>query len=478
MNSSGDLDIHPLVLARRSRNLTQSKAADEVGIGLNTYKRAERGEPLSLETCRRLTLFFGMSAEDLSLIKEPPSVRSDALPPRTRELPTKVQRSQLHAELTLAPHSLLSEQELGTWLVRSAGQLAPLIEAGWSIESLLESFKIVLQGVQSMPNITRRRLLEVAAAFVVSSVPVLSGEHVSAEERINLCSALGQNIAAGWGLFHSAGNAQVFAVGQAQLHLIQMNHALLPSQTRSAFYSSTYNLMGRALHFQEHYKEALDVHVNAHVAAMSTGDPWHVAQSLICQADSYQALQQHAKAIEAIEETLAVLGSSTVEAHIRSKAHALACWADNAMMTGDHLTAWKKLEASATYLEQIRPEEEFDRTSWLQLAGKNALMAGEYTTAIRHFEEARSRTPRLLRSAGILVPLAMAYSRANERDASLLVAKQLVPVIGMMDAPMLNGYFIDYIRQDLLEAFPQDREVLTFVQDAKQQLPQFSGVLN
>ena len=362
--------------------------------------------------------------------------------------------------------------------MRGAAQFVPLVEQGWSVESLLASLKIVLQGVQSMPNITRRRLLELAAAFVVSNVPIVSGEHASAEERVNLCSALGQNIAEGWNLFHSAGNAQVYVVGQAQLHLVQLNHAILPAQARSAFYSSTYNLMGRALHFQEHYKEALNVHVNAHVAAMSTGDPWHVAQSLICQADSYQALKQHTKAIEVLEEAIAVLGNSTVEAHIRSKAHAFACWADNAMSTGDHLTAWKKLEASATYIEQIRAEEEFDRTSWLQLAGKNALMAGEYKIAIQHLEEARSQTPRLLRSAGILVPLAMAYARANERDASLLVAKQLVPVISTMDAPMLNGYFLEYVRQDLLETFPKDQAVLSFVQDAKQQLPQFSGLLN
>ena len=475
MHTSDDLGVHPLVQARRSRNLTQLKVADEVGIGLNTYKRAERGEPLSLETCRRITAFFGMSAEDLDLVKEGPSVKNGTLSSKAIEVPTIVRRSL--PELSLAPRSL-SEQELGDWLVRGASQLTPLIEAGWSIESLLESFKIVLRGVQSMPNITRRRLLELAAAFVVSDVPIISGEHTSAEERINLCAALGQNIAAGWNLFHSAGNAQVYAVGQAHLHLVQANHAILPSQTRSIFYTSVFNLMGRALHFQEHYKEALDIHVNAHIAALSTGDPWNVAQSLICQADSYQALAQHAKAIEVIEEAINVLGNSTIEAHVRSKAHALACWADNAMATGDHPTAEKKLEASAAYLDHISPEEEFDRASWLQLAGKNALMTGEYTEAIRHFEAALAQPAKLLRSAGILIPLAMAYARVRERDASLLVARKLVPVIATVDAQMLNVHFAEYIRQDLLEAFPQDRKVLTFVRDTQHQLPQFSNLLN
>lgn len=370
------------------------------------------------------------------------------------------------------------EQQENVWLTQGASYSGQLLAEGWSLDEVLDSLRVVLQAVQGMPIITRRKLLMLGANTMIQSIPILTGKTVSQEELSRLHNALGESIADAWELFHSVGNVQVLAVGQALLYVVQQNHSLIFPRVRSMYYSAIYNLIGSALHFQEQYNDALDAHLNAHIAAMSTGDSWYVSQSLICQADSYQALKQYSKAIEVVEEALNILENSTVQEHVRLKAHALACWADNAMMMGDHLTAQKMLEASAVYLDQIDSKEEFDRTSWLQLAGKNALMVGDYTTAIHHFEEALSYLPKLLRSAGILIPLAMAYARANERDASIRVAKRLIPVISTMDAPMLNGYFVEYVKQDLQGTFPQDQEVLAFVKDAKHQLPMFNGLFN
>ncbi len=411
--------------------------------------------------------------------RKPPERKHQPLSSVTTPLPP---REMLHRQTTTdtmntrASINPLPEAQENAWLTQGASHMGQLLAEGWSISDVLDSLQVVLQGVQGMPIATRRKLLVLRADAMIQNIPILTSKQISHEELLCLHDTLGESIAAGWELFHSAGNAQVFAVGQALLHVAQQNHSLLFPRVRSLFYSTLYNLTGSALHFQEDYQAALDAHMNAHVAALSTGDPWQVAQSLICQADSYQALKQHVKAIEVIEEALNTLKNSMVQEHIRTKAHALACWADNAMMMGDHLTAQKMLEASATYLDQIGSAEEFDRTSWLQLAGKNALLAGDYTTAIYHFEEALSQLPRLLRSAGILLLLAIAYARANERDASLSVAKKLVPVISTMDAPMINGYFIEYVRQDLLGTFPKDQEVLTFVKETKHQLPQFSSL--
>src|SRR5262249_6130169 len=142
-------------------------------------------------------------------------------------------------------------------LALEATDLATFFEEGWSVDEVLESLRVVLPIIQTMPKITRRTfgrtLLEVGAAAVVSGVPILAGRHISAEDRAELHHALGESIAAGWKLFHTAGNAQVLAVGQAQLLLVQQNHALLYPQIRSVFYSSIHNLIGRALHLQERY---------------------------------------------------------------------------------------------------------------------------------------------------------------------------------------------------------------------------------
>src|SRR5260370_7712152 len=108
---------------------------------------------------------------------------------------------------------------------------------------------------------------------MLSSVAVPEGNHLSAEERIRLHSALGESIAAGWKLFHTSSMPQVLAVGQAQLYLVQQAHSLLSSRERSMFYSSVYNLVGKATHFQAHYQKPLDTHTTPHAPPIATHNP-------------------------------------------------------------------------------------------------------------------------------------------------------------------------------------------------------------
>ena len=191
-----------------------------------------------------------------------------------------------------------------------------------------------------------------------------------------------------------------------------------------------------------------------HMLQLGAGDPLHVAQSLICQADTYQALGQYGNAIQCIQEALRTLGHHDEE-HVRSRAHLLGCWADNAMTMHAFTVAQHKLDEAEGYLDQFGPKEEFDRASWLQLSGKRAIMAQEYRQAVPYLEEACAISPPhwLVRRAGILIPLAIAHARMGERDLSVQVAQQAAPVLVALPPPSTSagGQAIAPCAVDLLE---------------------------
>ena len=462
-------------VADKLYDLCASEEQRESGMSADTVGRWELGvSKPSLFYQQKLCALFDTSAEELGLI--------EPLPPPQAGLPGVASRGQPVAAVPLPsssqPIDLLdevsgssSEQALGAWLAAGAADLSALCAEGWSLEEVLTSLQVVLKGVQAMSHLSRRRLLQLGTAAVVSSVPIPEGRRISAEERIRLHSALGESIAAGWKLFHSSSMPQVLAVGQAQLYLVQQAHSLLSSRERSMFYSSVYNLVGKATHFQGHYQQALDAHINAHVAAIATGDPWFVTQSLICQADSYQALEQHIQAIEAIEEALRIVGNPTDEVQIRSKAQLLASWADNAITLKEWILAEEKLEASATLLDQIHPNEQFDQASWLQLKGKYAFEKGDYGKATEHLEAALRRiSPNwIVRQVLILLPLVAAYTWQGDRDACLATANMAFSAIKTLNAPTINKLYATSL-QGLLEEFPNDAQVRTFVADKVPQL--------
>ncbi len=290
---------------------------------------------------------------------------------------------------------------------------------------------------------------------------------------------LSKGIADGWKQFLTLPNAEVLALSQLQLSLVHQAHTLLDPATRSYLYTGAYGLVGLALHQREHYEEALLAYHNAHLAALATGDPWYVAQSLICQADAYLGLGMYAEALHAIEEALLGLGESD-EMHRRARAHLLGCWADVAMTMRDDPLAQRKLDESAQYLDDVTVIEEFDWSCWLQLAGKKALMAGEYQQAAQHLEAALAANPAhwLVRQAGILLPLSMAYARMRNQERTLLIAAQAMPVISTVNAPLTNMHFLEYVKGDLVGHFPHDRKIDAFLREAKQQLPHLPALVD
>jgi tetratricopeptide (TPR) repeat protein len=481
---------------RLVRGWTQARAAEELShlcedkpraresgeINDKMIGRWERGEHLpSLYYQRKLSHLYERSLQELGFIVTKDERATVPQHMSDRRLPLVSEPIQLppHQAIDLfceMPHAP-SEPQLGAWLALGASDLATLFDEGWSLEEVLTALHITLQGVQAMPNISRRtfgrKLFTLGAVAVVGGVPIPTGKHISAEEQMRLQQALGENIAAGWRLFHTAGNAQVLAVGQAQLSLVQHVHAILPARDRALFYSAIYDLIGKSYFFQERFEEALDAHQSAYIAALQTGDPWRVTQSLICQADGYQARGQHVEAIQTIEEALRILGTPTNEDQLRSKAHLLACWADNAMNLGEDTTVQRQLQASAVYLDRLNPNEEFDHAIWLQLAGKYALMSGDHQTALRYYEEAQAVVPAhwIVRQVLVLLPMMVAYACKRDRDASLATAKKAVAALQVLNAPGLNKQFVESVRRGLLDSFPQDKEVHAFLADVRQRYP-------
>jgi tetratricopeptide (TPR) repeat protein/transcriptional regulator with XRE-family HTH domain len=498
---------HRLRRERELRSWTLEQAADALyqlcakeprmgsrgDINASMISRWERGiHPPSQFYQRKLSLLYGKSAEELEFLDPLPDQVTEPFPPspprltsvlsNIQQVPSATFSTMQAIDVLCADADTTPDQQLGAWLALSAQDLIPLFDAGWTPEMVLEALHIHLPGVHAMSQISRRtfgrHLLQLGALALLRGVPLPTGKHISAEESMLLHQALGESITAGWNLFHTAGNAQVLAVGQAELALLQQTHAFLYPQIRSIFYTGVYNLIGRAHHFQEQYEAALQAHMSAHVAALGAGDPWHVAQSLICQADTYQALGRHAEAIECIQEALRTLGQVDEE-HLRSRAHLLGCWADNAMTMGEYTLSEHKLAEAEAYLDQISPKEEFDRTSWLQLAGKRSLMAQDPKQAVAYLEEALAVSPShwLVRRAGILIPLAIAYARMRERDLSLQRAQQALPVLVAMNAPMTNQQFAEYLSQDLYGLYPHDEQIHLLVTEAQQQLPQLAPLI-
>jgi tetratricopeptide (TPR) repeat protein len=440
--------------------------------------RWERGEHLpSLYYQKKLSLLYGKSLLELGFINRGEArnaIRDESVPTSDRlpvlaSNPTSLTPRQAIDHVCETPHSMIEPQP-GAWLALGASDLATLFDEGWSLEEVLAALHLVLQGMQAMPKFSRRtfgrRVRELIIAAVISDVPLPEEKHISAEELDQLQQVLGESIVAGWKLFHTAGNAQVLAVGQAQLFLIQQSHPMLPSRIRSRYYTSVYNLIGKASHFQGRYQDALEAHLNAHVASMSIGDPWDVVQSLICQADSYQALGQHPKAMEAIEEALRLVGNPEDEGRLRSKAQLLASWTENALAVEEWDTAKEKLEDTADLLDHITPNEQFDRASWFQLAGKYAFSVGDYRQAVVHLETALGEIPPtwLVRQVLVLLPLLAAHTWERDREASLATAEKTFSTVRLLNAPTVNKPYAMALR-GLLEAFPHDAGIRTFVTD-------------
>jgi hypothetical protein len=77
-----------------------------------------------------------------------------------------------------------------------------------------------------------------------------------------------------------------------------------------------------------------------------------------------------------------------------------------------------------------------------------------------------------MRHAITLLPLAIAHARAGKLDASLAVAKKALPLLNILNAPIINQQFIEFVQSDLLRLFPNDAR--TFITANQHQFPQIT----
>ncbi len=371
------------------------------------------------------------------------------------------------------------DEQMSAWLTLGANHLSMLLDAGWSSEQVLDSLPVVLLGLQGLPRINRRKMLELGTAALVSKIPLSSSSQIIESERLRITEALGKSIGDGWKLFQRAGNTQVLIVVNIQKYLMQQVHALLYPGIQSLYYSGIYRLMGAALYFQERFEEAQYAQNCAYTAALESADTWNMAQSRTWQAYGYQALGQHDSAIQTIASALHLITIQDDEASRCLHSHLLACWAESATALRDYRTAQEKLEASENLVAAIKPNEEFDYSHWLQVAGNCAQLRGDYTTAIRYYKQALTNLDPcwLMRNSITTMPLAAVYARIGEYEASLDVAMKATSLISRFNAPIMVRQLIAYLQHDLLGHYSDDASIRSFIEIAQRQIPQIISMM-
>jgi tetratricopeptide (TPR) repeat protein len=476
---------HPLRLARCQRNLTINQLAEETRVGASTIWRAEHAYPISAESRRRLCLFFNQTSQELGLIndrREKSDVPTDPLPGAG----ASPSQSAAHSVVVVtddadapplpsiayhpASDASLADASASMLLAQTSSDLAALLDAGWSLTGVLTALRTVLPGVQGLPPEARRSLSELSGADRQRDDSALSGEHLSQEDRARLCNGLRRSVMESWRLYQSAPPAYVLVVARTQLALVQQASAFLPADLRASLYAGLYNLIGAALLHLGQYAAARRTHEKAHIAALEGADVWNMAQSLNWQAIGANNTGHYAEAIQYIEAALRLPGYAESGVYLRLEAHLLADWAFNAALLHQQTSVQEKLERSATLLEGLGPDEEFDLSRWHQTAGTCMLLSQNYPAAIAHLERSLAAlAPQwLVRQVLTLAPLGEAYARQRERDASIATGEQIARILQTMDSALLNRCFLE-LQQQMLKAFPRDRRVRGFIERAQRQ---------
>jgi tetratricopeptide (TPR) repeat protein len=210
---------------------------------------------------------------------------------------------------------------------------------------------------------------------------------------------------------------------------------------------------------------------NAYIAALDAGDTVGVIQSLLSQANDYHMLGRYSTAVETVEQALRFCSEGHDQTLVRTKAHLLGVWADNAMMAREYATARMKLDAVAALLDHINSNEQFDRSSWYQLRGKYAYVTGDYAAAAQWYEQALRELPAgwTIRQVLVLMPLLSTYTALQDRDASLMVMEKAAQVIPGLNAPLMVKPLSDAL-QGLVMVFPHEARIKMGVADLLQHI--------
>ena len=452
--------LHPLRIVRCQNNLTTVRLAEEAKVGASTIWRAEHSYAVNAESRRRLCEYFGLTSQELGLLN-PLRKSSGELENRPEQFDEQLYPVTRKEGSSITPDSPMdAPDKAGTWLLSEAKQIATLFDASWTLDTALETLRIVLLSMQDMPSEIRQCLLQ--------SGMTINTKHITEEKRRQLTDALDKSIKHSWQIFHTSSPRHVTILGHALLQMVQQTHTFLQPDSRHGFYSTIYNLIGSGFYFQNEYEAARQAHTNAYRAALEGHDIWNQAQSLNWQAIISNAYGHHREAIYYIEDALSLLKEKNEAEHLRLRGHLLANWAYNASMLGEQSSVAENLEASGIFTEHLDPNEEFDLVRWHQMAGECMVINQQYTQAIHHLNQSLEQLPPqwLERRILTLIPLAKAYAHKRERDASIAVAKQAVTAIDTVSSVMLQQRFAEYLHI-LHDAFPHDKQVSEFVTSIK-----------
>lgn len=468
---------HPLRTARTRYNLTIEQLAQETSMSTATIWRAEHNYSINAESRRRLCTYFGMTSQELGLAITPERGQKKLLTTRAASSSPTLAPAHLHeldhtntyprheghaTHTTATPIATTPFQEqTGLWLILGASQLSSAFEQQWTPETLFESLHIVSQSLRGMPTSVHLALQH----YGIGSLHLK--EHMSASECFQLQESFTHSVNQAWQFSHASRPEQVLAVGHALRMLLDYIHTLLPPRIHAIFSASIYNLIGSALHHLDASEAEEQMYARAYAAASEAQDPWHQAQSRNWQAIAANFAGRYSRAIQYIEEAYRLIEELEGEEFLCSKAHLLANWAYNAAILQDYAIVQEKLEASGQLLKALTPNDEFDAATWHQIAGNCTLMNGRYNEAITHFEQSLAQFPEHWRSrrALTLIPLAEAYAKKREKEASLVIAQEAASEVHTLSSKMLMNRLLEY-QHVLIEAFPRDPGVRKFIAHA------------
>ena len=365
------------------------------------------------------------------------------------------------------------DEQLSAWLALGANHLSMLLDAGWSSEQVLDSLRVVLQGVQGLPGISRRKLLELGATAWVSGISLSPDSRATESERVELSEALGKSIGDSWKLFHTAGNSQALLVSNTLLYLVKQHHYHIYSNLLPLFYSAVYRLKGAAFSFQGRYNDAWKALEQSYLAALDSADTWNMAQSRSWQAYIWNARGNYAEALQSTKAALRLITQQDDTESIRLRARLLTFGAKNAAMLGDVGEVQKGLEASKKLLEYLPfVHEEFDKLSWFQEAGTCALKLGQYELASSQLQLALTTLPPqwALRYISTSIPLAITQIRLKHAENALAIAQKTLPVVKAVQSVKLTQEFTYCLQAELAATFPNDSHCQAFVTEAQRTL--------
>lgn len=460
-----------------------------LGISADMVGKWERGEKRpSLFYQEKLCQIYNTTTDKLGLLErhtthkpitEPtPSSKQSSAP---TYMPSVVGQPITHVSLDAiqATHTFLHDEQVtlegleSTLLSLSSKQLAYLTTMGWTLQDVLTALQAILQGEAVMAKIQRRQVLQLGAGLILGSITFPTHEHHSTEERVQITQSLGESIAISWSLFQSANPTQVLAIAQSQLALVQRAYHILYPNVRPLYYSAIYRLIGAALHFQGRYDEARIAHEKSYITALEDGNVWNIAQCLSWQAYGQKAQRQYAEAIETAQAALRIISLQKDTESIRLRARLLAFNAENAALLGKNVETEMDLAASEILLQQLPGNhEEFDRIHWLQQAGLCALHLKQFETAARHLQQAFDELPPqwILRSISTALPLASTFIRLGEKEQALAIARSILPLAQIVQAPTLNQEYLRYLHKEFLISFPGNKDCQMLVNEAYRQL--------